>query len=112
MSETDQSIDQKQDTLIWEGLQTFQDLPDWMMAARDPDRICAALSQAIPEFQTGQLILHECDSSNVRYKAETSGFYELTVSKPGESSRSKIHLQGILSADVVSGRHHGGKLPK
>jgi hypothetical protein len=106
MSETDQSIDQKQDTLIWQGLQTFRDLPDWMIAARDPDRICAALSQAIPEFSSGQLILHECDSSNIRYKAENwSGFYELTVSKPDESSTSKIHLQGILSApDVVSSR--------
>jgi len=106
MSETDQSIGQKQDTLIWEGLQTFRDLPDWMMAARDPDRICAALSQAVPEFRSGQLILHECDSSNVRYKSENwTGFYELTVSKPGESSTSEIHLQGILSApDVLSSR--------
>jgi hypothetical protein len=106
MSETDRSIDQKQDTLIWEGLQTLGDLPDWMMAARDPDRICAALSEAIPEFRSGQLILHECDSSNVRYKGENwTGFYELTVSKPGEANTSKIHLQGILSApDVVSSR--------
>jgi hypothetical protein len=106
MAETDQSIGQKQDTLIWERLQTFRDLPDWMMAARNPDRICAALSQAIPEFSSGQLILHECDSSNIRYKAENwSGFYELTVSNPGESSTSKIHLQGILSApDGVSSR--------
>ena len=30
MSETDQSIDQQQDSLIWEGLQTFRELPDWM----------------------------------------------------------------------------------
>jgi len=106
MSETDQFIGQTQDALIWEGLQTFRHLPDWMMAARDPDRICAALSQAIPEFRSGQLILHECDSSNVRYKAENwTGFYELTVSKPGESSMSKIHLQGILSAPgIISSR--------
>jgi phosphotransferase family enzyme len=106
MSETDQSIAQKQDALIWEGLQTFRDLPDWMMAARDPDRICAALAQAIPEFTSGQLILHECDSSNVRYKSENwTGFYELTVSKPGESSTTEIHLQGVLSApDVASSR--------
>ncbi|HLO31075.1 MAG TPA: phosphotransferase [Anaerolineales bacterium] len=97
MSETDQSIDQKQDTLIWEGLQTFKDLPDWMMAGRDPDRICAALSQAIPEFRSGELILQECDSSNIRYKGENwTGFYELTVSKPGEVSTSTIDLQGTL----------------
>jgi Phosphotransferase enzyme family len=103
MSETDQSIAQKQDALIWEGLQTFRDLPDWMRAARDPDRICAALAQAIPEFTSGQLVLHECDSSNVRYKSENwTGFYELTVSKPGESSTSEIHLQGILSAPAIA----------
>src|SRR5919106_3452234 len=102
MSETDQSLDQQQDTLIWEGLQTFRDLPDWMVAARDPDRICAALSQAIPEFVSGQLILRECDSSNIRYKSENwQGFYELMISKPGESGTSTINLQGVLSAPGV-----------
>lgn len=106
MSETDQFIGQKQDSLIWEGLQMFRDLPDWMTAARDPDRICAALSQAIPEFRSGQFILRDCDSSNVRYKSENwSGFYELTISEPGESSMSKINLQGILyPPGVISGR--------
>jgi len=106
MSETDQFIGQKQDTLIWEGLQTFRDLPDWMMAARDPERICAALSQAIPEFRSGQLILHQCDSSNIRYKAENwSGFFELTVSKPGESGTSTINLQGILYSPRIISSH-------
>ncbi|HEX5940825.1 MAG TPA: hypothetical protein VFY66_01045, partial [Anaerolineales bacterium] len=99
MPKTDQSFSQEQDTLIWEGLQTFRDLPEWMMAARDPDRICAALSRAIPEFRSGQLILDQCDSSNIRYKDENwSGFYELTVHKPGESSTSMVNLQGTLSA--------------
>jgi hypothetical protein len=106
MSKTDQSIDQKQDNLIWEGLQTFRELPDWMMAARDPDRICAAFAHAIPEFRSGQLILHECDSSNIRYKSENwTGFFEITVSKPGESTTTKIDLQGVLSAPgVISSR--------
>lgn len=106
MSETDQLIGQKQDHLIWEGLQAFRDLPDWMMAARDPDRICAAFAQAIPEFQSGQLILHECDTSNIRFKDDHwSGFYELTVSKPGESGTSQMDLQGTLTPPgVVSDR--------
>jgi hypothetical protein len=103
MSETAQSIAQKQDALIWEGLQTFRHLPDWMMAARDPERICAALSQAIPEFVSGNLILRECDSSNVRYKSENwKGFYELTVSNPGEENTSMINLDGVLSAPDVN----------
>lgn len=106
MSKADQSFDQEQDVLIWEGLQAFRELPEWMMAARNPERICDALSQTIPEFQSGQLILQECDSSNVRYKGENwQGFYELTVSKPGEAGTSTIHLQGILSAPNI----HAGR---
>ena len=106
MAKTDQPISKEQDTLIWEGLQVFRELPDWMMAARNPERICASLSQAIPEFVSGELILHECDSSNVRYKGENwKGFYELTVSKPGEENTSTINLDGVLSApDVNSNR--------
>lgn len=106
MSKTDQPFAQEQDVLIWEGLQAFRELPDWMMVARDPERICAALSQAIPEFQSGQLILNECDTSNIRYKGENwRGFYALTVSKPGESTTSMINLQGVLSAPGV----HAGR---
>lgn len=97
MSETGSFVDQQQDALIWEGLQTFRDLPAWMVTARDPNRLRAALTQTIPEFRSGELILHECDTSNIRYKGENwSGFYELTVSKPGEAERSTISLQGTL----------------
>jgi phosphotransferase family enzyme len=105
MSEADQFVDQQQDALIWEGLQTFRDLPDWMMAARDPDQIRAALSQALPEFRSGELILHECDSSNIRYKGDNwSGFYELAVSKPGDPATSTIDLQVTLfPPGVISG---------
>ena len=66
MSETDQCIAQEQDTLIWDVLQTLRDLPDWTMAARDPDCICAAFSPAIPDFQSGQLILHAWTKVKVR----------------------------------------------
>jgi hypothetical protein len=105
MSETDQFIGEKQDSLIWQGLQTLRDLPDWMMAARDPDRICAVFSQAIPEFQSGQLLLRECDTSNVRYKGETwKGFYELTVSQTGESDTREIDLDGVLYPPEVFAR--------
>ena len=106
MAETDQPISKEQDPLIWKGLQAFQELPDWLKAARDPDRICEVLSRAIPEFNSGHLILHECDSNSIRYKAENwTGFFELTVSKPGESGTSKIDLQGIITAPgLISSR--------
>jgi hypothetical protein len=99
MSTTDPSFDQEQNLLIWEGLQVFRVLPDWMTAARDPDRLCAAFSESISEFRSGELTLHRCDSSNVRYKGEDwKGFYELTVGKPGEATTREIHLDGVLSA--------------
>lgn len=102
MSKTDQPFAEQQDILIWDGLQAFRELPDWMMVARDPQRICAVFSQTIPDFQSGELILHECDTSNIRYKGENwQGFYELTVSKPGETKTSTINLQGVLSAPGV-----------
>jgi hypothetical protein len=73
------------------------------MAARDPERICSVLSRTIPEFRSGQLLLHECDTSNIRFKGENwSGFYELRVSKPGETDTRQIDLQGILSAPGVN----------
>lgn len=97
MADTDELIGQKQDAMIWEGLQAFRDLPDWMLAARDPERICAALAKAIPEFRSGKFLLQDCDSNYIRYKAENwSGFFELNIRKPGESSTSSIDLQAVI----------------
>ena len=106
MPKTDQPFNQEQDILIWERLQAFCELPDWMLAARSPERICAAFSQAIPEFKSGQLVLRECDTSNIRYKGENwQGFYELTISKPGVPGTRIINLQGVLSEPGV----HAGR---
>jgi len=106
MPATNQFIGQHKDTLIWEGLQAFVELPDWLATAREPNLICAVLSQSVPEFRSGQLILHQCDSNYIRYKAENwSGFYELTVSKPGESGVSTINLQGIIYPPGVISSH-------
>ncbi|HEY6073936.1 MAG TPA: hypothetical protein VIV15_11220, partial [Anaerolineales bacterium] len=106
MPESDQSIAKKQDILIWEGLRALQEMPDWMTAARDPHRICSAFSQSIPELRSGELLLHECDSNSIRYKqGNWSGFYRLTVSRPGGSDTNAIDLQGILSSpDAASSR--------
>jgi hypothetical protein len=43
MSETDQPITQKQNSLIWQGLQIVRKLPGWMKAARDSGRVDVAL---------------------------------------------------------------------
>ena len=51
MSKTDQPITQKQNSLIWEGLQVFQKLPERMTAARCAERLCAAL-HFLPAYQS------------------------------------------------------------
>jgi hypothetical protein len=39
MSETGMLFDQEQDSAVWNGLETFSRLPDWLVAAAlDPDR--------------------------------------------------------------------------
>ena len=53
MSETGMLFDQEQDSVVWNGLGTFSRLPDWLVAARDPDRICDRLSHLVPEFNQG-----------------------------------------------------------
>lgn len=46
MSETDQPIPQKENSLIREGLQVFRKLSEWITIARDSERLYAALSIA------------------------------------------------------------------
>ncbi len=50
MSETDQPITQKENSLIWEGPQVFRKLPEWMTAARDSERLCVAPFEALELF--------------------------------------------------------------
>jgi uncharacterized membrane protein YhfC len=62
MSETDQPITQKQNSLIWEVLQVLRKLTKWMTTARDAERLCAALFEALAVF----LLLDTWTKSKVR----------------------------------------------
>lgn len=97
MSEIKMSFDREQDALVWEGLNTFSRLPDWLVAARDPDRICERLSQVVPEFSQGSLLLQKCDVGHIRYKQDYwTGLYELTISPPGETTQQTVIVQGEI----------------
>ena len=50
MSETGTLFDHEQGSLERNGLKGFSRLPDWLVAARDPDRIQDRLSSLVPEF--------------------------------------------------------------
>jgi thiamine kinase-like enzyme len=97
MSETGMLFDQEQDSAIWNGLGTFSRLPDWLIAARDPDRICDRLSHIVPEFEQGRLHLQKCDVGHIRYKAEHwTGLYHLTTCLPGQETPQIVVLEGAI----------------
>jgi phosphotransferase family enzyme len=97
MSEIGMSFDQKQDSRVWDGLETFSRLPDWLVAARDPDRICDKLSHIVPEFEQGHLLLQKCDVGHIRYKVDRwTGLYHLTTSLPGEKTPQTVILEGAI----------------
>jgi thiamine kinase-like enzyme len=97
MSETGTLFDQEQDSVVWKGLGTFSRLPDWLVAARDPDRICDRLSHLVPEFNEGRLVLQKCDVGHIRYKEDRwTGLYHLTTCLPGENSPQTVILEGAI----------------
>lgn len=97
MSETGMLFDQEQDSVVWDGLGTFSRLPDWLVAARDPDRICDRLSHIVPEFDQGRLLLQKCDVGHIRYKEDRwTGLYHLATSFPGEKTSQTVILEGAI----------------
>jgi thiamine kinase-like enzyme len=97
MSEIEMSFDQEQDAIVWDGLKIFSRLPDWLVAARDPDRICARLSHIVPEFDQGRILLQKCDVGHIRYKEDRwTGLYHLATSLPGEKTPQTVILEGAI----------------
>jgi hypothetical protein len=97
MSETEMVFNQEQDSALWDGLKTFSRLPDWLVAARDPDRIRDRLSQSVPEFIEGRLILQKCDIGHIRYKEDHwTGLYHVTTCLPGEETSQTVILEGVI----------------
>ncbi len=97
MSETGMSFDQKQDSVIWDGLRTFSRLPDWLVAARDPERVYDTLFHLVPEFHQGALLLQECDIGHIRYKEDHwTGLYHLATCLPGGESPQTVILEGVI----------------
>jgi thiamine kinase-like enzyme len=90
-------FDQEQNSAVWDGLETFARLPDWLIAARDPDRVCDALSRIVPEFNQGRLLLQKCDVGHIRYKVDRwTGLYHLTTCLPGEETPQTVILEGAI----------------
>ena len=97
MSESEILFDQEPDSVVWNGLGKFSQLPDWLVAARDPDHIRDRLSQIVPEFNQGLLILQKCDVGHIRYKDDHwTGLYHLTTCLPAEETPQTMTLEGVI----------------
>jgi thiamine kinase-like enzyme len=82
---------------IRKGLDQFAALPDWLIAATDPDTFCAALVRAVPELTTGALVITDCDVGHVRIKRDVwTGVYELTLPQPHSDQSRTIALRGTI----------------
>lgn len=102
MSDTAMSFDQAQGSSAGKGLQAFSRLPDWLVAARDPDLVCERLAQIVPEFARGEMELEKCDVGHIRYKDDHwTGLYHLTTRLPSEDAPWKITLEGSIYAPGV-----------
>ena len=79
------------------GLELFAELPDWLVAIVQPERVRSALERVIPEFALGELALQGCEIRRMRIKKDRwIGIFQLTV---GESHSGPSHLvqtQGML----------------
>ncbi|HEX9372284.1 MAG TPA: phosphotransferase [Roseiflexaceae bacterium] len=77
-------------------LTEFADLPAWLIAIVQPERVRAALARAIPELAAGDLTLVACEIRRVRMKKDRwSGIYQLTVGHPN-GEQQIVQIQGLL----------------
>lgn len=97
MAETGMSFDPEQDSVVWDRLRIFSRLPDWLVAARDPDRIYDKLLHIVPEFNQRRLLLQKCDVGHIRYKVDHwTDLYHLTTSLPEEETSQTVTLEGEI----------------
>jgi len=79
-------------------LQQLADLPDWLIAIVQPERVRGALARTIPEFVAGELTLDSCQISRLRLKkGRWNGLYHLTVTRSADNQRIIFQTQGTFT---------------
>jgi hypothetical protein len=93
-----QSLNLLPNSVPSEQLDRFAQLPDWLIAIVQPERVRVALAQAIPEIASGDLMANACEISRVRLKKERwTGIYQLTVQMPNSDAPQVIRMHGTLT---------------
>lgn len=80
-----------------DSLAPLAELPDWLRAAVQPERVRGALARSIPQFASDELLLLGCEIRRVRIKKDRwTGIYELTTQRAGQGQPQAVLLQGTL----------------
>src|SRR5690349_16671615 len=98
---------------VADSLRRLATLPNWLMAARQPARVCSALARAVPEFAAGELMIRDCDIGHVRIKRGVwIGVYTLTIDRLQPNQRQVVTLRGtIIPPDQPAPEMRGAHVP-
>src|SRR5437773_11281908 len=79
------------------GLELFAELPDWLVAIVQAERVRNALERVIPEFASGELALQGCQIRRMRIKKDRwIGIFQLTVGGPHSGPSQVVPTQGMV----------------
>jgi Ser/Thr protein kinase RdoA (MazF antagonist) len=78
-----------------EELGMLRDMPEWLVAVTQPERLKDALQRSIPEFASGAISLSNVQSRRLRLKDDCcKGTFELTIEGANGEPR-EIRLRGV-----------------
>jgi hypothetical protein len=81
------------------GLRSYAVLPDWLIAATQPERVMSALISQVPELAAGALTLRACKIKHMGLDDSTgrwTGEYHFTVEGPQPGQKQTVLLHGTL----------------
>jgi aminoglycoside phosphotransferase (APT) family kinase protein len=88
---------------ITSGLHRLAALPDWLIAATQPDRVVDALRDNLPEFAAGALTIERCKPDRVRLKGDRwETLYLLTIVGSNRQDRREVSLAGTLTPPDIA----------
>jgi hypothetical protein len=83
------------------GMYALRDLPDWLLAPLQPQKVIDALCQHVPEFASGEWSIQRCSIKRFFLKDESGyweGTYRLTVKHSPTGQEQTVMLYGLLTA--------------
>ena len=88
---------QTDDATLIDSLAPLAQMPDWLRAIVQPERVRTALARSVPQVVSGELLLRSCEIRRVRIKKDRwTGIYELTTQRAGQEHPQSVLLQGAL----------------